>query len=57
MELHRLLGKSQVMGERCKAIRKGVQLAGQEEEHLLLRDQKERATGGCGCGFFFFESS
>ena len=39
-------------GERCKATRKGVQVAGQEEEHLLLRDQKEERTGGCGCGIF-----
>ena len=41
-------------GERCKATRKGVQVAGQEEEHLLLRDQKERANWWVWMWNFFF---
>ena len=44
-------------GERCKAIRKGVQVAGQEEEHLLFRDQKERVNWWVWMWNFFFESS
>lgn len=51
---YRLLGKSHVTGERCKATRKGVQVAGQEEEHLLLRDQKERANWWVWMWNFFF---